>query len=128
MSQSGVRFLDLGLLWIRVLMGSGMAYHGFGKVFGGHMAGFAAGVAKMGLPFPEAAAWAAALSEFVGGILIVLGFKVRIAAFFVFSTMTVAAFVRHAADPFSVKELALCYWTMAGMLILTGGGKFNLDR
>ena len=127
MSERVDRFYGIGLLWLRVLMGTGSAHHGVGKGCGGHMDRFAAGVAKMGLPLPECFAWAAALSEFLGGILIVAGFQTRLAACFVFATMSVAAFLRHAADPLSTKELALAYWTMAGALIGTGGGPYSLD-
>lgn len=118
----------LGLLWLRVLMGAGIASHGYGKVLGGGVSGMVDGVAKMGFPMPEVFAWAAALAEFAGGICIVLGLFTRVSALFVFVTMTVAAFVAHAADPFKVKELALAYWTMAGTLICTGGGGLSLDR
>jgi len=119
--------MNFGLLWLRILMGAGMAHHGFGKVFGGHIDKFAEGIGKMGFPFPLAFAWGASLSELLGGILILVGFKTRYAAFFVFSTMFVAAFIRHAADPLHVKELALAYWTIAGALIFTGAGKYSLD-
>lgn len=118
---------DIGILWLRLLMGAGIAYHGFGKVFGEIMPQFIQGVEKMGFPFPVAFAWAAALSEFLGGICIFVGVRTRLAAFFVFCTMSVAAFVVHGADPFKVKELALAYWTMAGALICTGGGKISID-
>ncbi|MBI4341234.1 MAG: DoxX family protein, partial [Candidatus Omnitrophica bacterium] len=111
----------LGLLWLRILMGAGIAYHGYGKIFGGYLEKFAEGIAEMGFPLPMVFAWAAALSEFLGGLCVALGFQTRIAAAFVFATMTVAAFIRHAADPLNVKELALAYWTIAGALILTGG-------
>ena len=127
MSDRGGKRYAAGVLWLRVLMGAGIAHHGFGKVFGGHMGQFASGVAKMGLPLPEVFAWAAALSEFLGGLLIVAGFQTRVAACFVFATMSVAAFLHHAADPLSVKELALAYWAMAGALILIGGGPYSLD-
>jgi putative oxidoreductase len=109
-------------------MGAGIAYHGFGKIFEpGQMAKFTQGVAKLGFSMPEAFAWMAALSEFLGGILIVLGFRTRIAAFFVFVTMSVAIFLQHAGDPLSKKELAMAYWTMAGALVLTGSGKYSID-
>jgi putative oxidoreductase len=55
------------------------------------------------------------------------GLGTRAAAAFVLVTMSVAAFKVHAADPLNAKELALAYWTMAGALILIGGGKFSLD-
>ncbi len=127
MSTLQSAWADLGLLWLRLLMGSGIAYHGFGKVFGGYMDQFAQGVAQLGFPLPMAFAWAAALSEFLGGLCIAVGFQTRAAAGLVFLTMTVAAFLQHAQDPLKVKELALAYWTMAGALVCLGGGAHSLD-
>jgi putative oxidoreductase len=127
MSTGNNTLYAVGLLWLRVLMGIGIAHHGYGKVFGGHMDQFAQGVAQMGLPLPMVFAWAAALSEFLGGILVAVGFQTRVAAFFVFCTMSAAVFLHHAHDALAVKELALAYWTMAGALALTGGGSYSLD-
>jgi putative oxidoreductase len=121
------KLLPFALLWLRVLMGLGIASHGFAKVFGGRMTQFAQAVGELGFPVPILFAWAAALSELVGGALLVLGLWTRLAALAVFATMSVAAFIHHAADPFSAKELALAYWTMAGTLILTGGGALSID-
>lgn len=109
-------------------MGLGMAYHGYGKIFGGNIEGFAEGVAALGFPAPLLFAWLAALAEFLGGIFIALGLLTRPAASIVFITMGVAAFMRHGADPFKVKELALLYLVMSGALIFTGSGKFGLDN
>lgn len=121
------RLADAGLLWLRILMGSGLAYHGALKIFGGKMDGFARGVAHLGFPLPEVFAWCAVLSEFAGGILIVLGLYTRQAAAFAAVTMGVAVFLRHAQDPFSVKELAAAYGVMAVTLFLTGPGRFSVD-
>lgn len=117
----------LGLLWLRIFCGVGIAYHGYGKVFGGYMDKVIQGVAGMGFPQPEVFAWAAALSEFVGGILIALGLFTRTAALFVFATMAVAAFVAHKADPLDKKELALAYFAASGALLLMGGGQYSLS-
>ncbi len=118
---------SLGLLWLRVLMGAGIAHHGWQKVFGGTMGEFTEGVTALGFPAPAFFAWAAACSELIGGLCILLGLGTRIAAGFVFMTMSVAAFLQHARDPLQVKELALAYWTMAGALVLLGGGGFSLE-
>ncbi|MBV9079633.1 MAG: DoxX family protein [Elusimicrobia bacterium] len=119
---------SLGLFWLRVIVGFSIASHGYGKVFGGHIAEFAKGVGAMGFPVPIVFAWAAALSELLGGILIAFGLRIRYAAFFVFFTMSVAIFIHHAPDPFKVKELAVLYWAAAGALMLTGAGRYALDR
>jgi putative oxidoreductase len=127
MPFSNDRLVSIGLLWLRVLCGTGIAYHGYQKVFGGRISMLTQGVAKLGFPMPEAFAWAAALSEFAGGILLVAGLFTRPAAFFVFVTMTVAAFGAHASDPLQVKELALAYWAMSGALLFAGAGEFGAD-
>ena len=118
---------NIGILWLRILLGLGIAYHGYGKVFGGGLEGFAKGVEAMGFPNPEFFAWAAALSEFAGGILIILGLFTRPAALMVFTTMAVAIFIMHAPDPLQKKELALAYWTGSFFLVLAGSGKLGLD-
>lgn len=119
--------LHAGLLWFRGLMGAGIAAHGAVKIFGGKMEGFTRGVAQMGFPLPEFFAWAAALSEFAGGIFIVLGLYTRPAAFFVTLTMAAAVFLRHAGDPFSDKELALAYGAAAVMFLIAGPGRYSVD-
>jgi len=118
---------DLGLLWLRIMVGLGIAHHGFGKIFGGRMEGFAAGLDSTGFPAEMFFAWVAALIELCGGALLVVGLFTRFAAFLVFTTMCVAAFIFHRHDPFAAKELALCYLTMSGTLILTGAGRASID-
>ena len=86
------------------------------------------GLGSMGFPFPVAFAWAAALGEFLGGLGIAFGLFTRWAAFFMGFTMSVAAFVAHAADPFQKKEMALLFLTSGILLMLTGPGKFSLDK
>ncbi len=126
-NQLREKLIPIGLLWLRVLTGLGIANHGFGKVFGGNISQFAEGVAEMGFPFAIFFAWMAASTEFFGGLFIASGLGTRIAAGFLFINMGVAAFIRHAPDPFGRKELALAYWAMAGAIILLGAGKWSLD-
>jgi putative oxidoreductase len=124
----GVNWTALGLAWLRILAGIGMATHGFAKVFGGQMAQMIPGVAQLGFPFPAFFAWAAALSEFAGGVCLAAGLGTRLAAGFIFVTMSVALFRAHAADPFSTKELAYLYWAISGSLMCLGGGPLTLER
>ena len=117
-----------GLAWLRILAGLGMATHGFTKVFGGEMEHMTQGVAALGFPLPSVFAWAAALSEFAGGLCLAAGIGTRFAAGFMFITMSVAIFLAHAKDPFSKKELAYLYWSVSGALVMLGGGAYTLPR
>lgn len=117
--------VDGGLLLLRFWLGGMMIYHGWGKVPPSEK--FLAGVVEMGFPMPEVFGWAAALSEFGGGILLVLGLLSRPAALFGAATMAVAGFIRHADDPFGKKELAFAYLVLHLIVVLTGPGRIALD-
>lgn len=99
--------------------------HGLGKLPPSES--FLAGVVEMGFPAAPAFAWAAGLSETIGGLLLAIGLLTRPAAFFVLLTMMVAAFVRQAGDPFLERELALLYGFVALLFLLGGPGRLSVD-
>jgi putative oxidoreductase len=120
---------QVGLLVLRVASGLMMATHGYGKIVeDGRMEKFTGGVAEMGFPAPGLFAWLAALSELVGGICLALGLGTRVSAALIAGTMFVAAFIRHGADPFAKKELALLYLAVMIFFALYGGGKWAVER
>lgn len=121
------RLNDFGLLILRLGFGLGMAYHGYGKVFVYHDV-FVSGLTSMGFPAPALFAWLATLSEFIGGICLVLGLCTRTAAYFIACTMAVAAFTALAGKTFEEKELALAFLFASLALAFTGCGRFALDR
>lgn len=100
--------------------------HGLGKLPPSEQ--LIGGVTAMGFPLPIVFAWAAALSEFLGGLLIAAGLFTRYAAFFLGFTMVVAVFKVHAADPFNVKEMALLYLSGCTLLFFAGAGKLSIDQ
>jgi len=118
----------VGLVWLRFLVGCGIASHGLEKIFGGKIEGFSQAVAHLGFPLPSLFAWAAALSEGLGGLCLAVGLGTRVAAFFIFCTMSVALFLQHRADPFQTKELAYLYWSVSGALMMLGGGSYALEQ
>lgn len=118
---------DGAVALLRIWLGIVMIVHGNGKFFG-DKTGFSAKLSELGFPASELFAWLAATSEFVGGILLVVGLFSRPAALFVAGTMIVAAFVAHFDDPFSKKELALTYLVSSLVILIAGPGKMSLDN
>jgi putative oxidoreductase len=123
---------DAGLLLIRIGIAAVGVFHGGQKIFGwwggGSVAAFAESLANK-VPMPLASAWAAALSEFAGGILIGLGLFSRVAAFFFGFTMLVAwgmahkfTFLKPAGSDFPFVLMMVAFG-----LIFTGPGKFSLN-
>ena len=89
---------------------------------------FISGAAGMGFPSPTLFAWAAGLSEFVGGAFLALGFVTRFASFFICCTMLTALVGVHRADPFAKQELALLYFFIAFAFLLKGANDWSIDR
>ena len=117
---------DFGLLFLRVTTGLMMAIaHGYGK-----MAMLFTG--KTGFPDPLGIGSVpslvlAASAEFIFALLVVIGFKTRLAAVPLVITMLVAAFMIHGGDPWAKKEFALLYAIPFFTLIFTGAGKYSID-
>ncbi len=124
-------FVNLGLAIIRVVTGLALCI-AFEKVLPrvgvwGPQQWFVEDVAKMGFPAPGFFAWCAALSEFVGGILLVLGLLTRPAAFFNAITTFVAAFVFHKGDVTGSGLLATIFFALSVTILFAGPGSLSLD-
>lgn len=132
---AGVQASDVGLLLIRLMLGVVFMYHGSQKVFGwfggSGIEGFAGALESMKMPAPQAGAWAAALAEFGGGVILVLGLFMRVLIIPTIITMLVAAFVVHR-QAFSLQhggmEYALTLAVVMIGLVLTGPGRLTVAR
>ena len=124
-------FVNGGLAIIRIVTGLALCIV-FEKVLPrdgawGPQEWFAQDVARMGFPAPYFFAWCAALSEFIGGILLVLGLLTRPAAFVNSVTTFVAAFVFHQADVTGKGLLATLFFALTSAICLAGPGSLSLD-
>lgn len=126
--ESGLSPLaNAGLTLLRIFAGAALALsHGIGKMPPSD--GFIEGTAKIGFPLPAVFAWAAALSEFLGGAFLAIGLFTRVSSFFIAVTMLVALLGVHRADPFQKQELAFLYLFIALAFMLKGSGDWSIDN
>lgn len=118
--------LDIWLLVLRVTIAVFMLTHGyakFEKLFGPDEIAFSdpLGVTKpisLGL---------AVFGEFFCSILLAFGLFTRFAAFALFFTMFVAAFLAQAGATFGKRELALLYMLVYITFVVVGPGRYSLD-
>jgi putative oxidoreductase len=129
------QLLDLGLLLVRVVLGFIFAAHGAQKLFGwfgGYgLAGTGGFLETLGFRPGKTFATAAALSEFLGGILFALGFLGPVGPALMLSVMLVAMITVHRKNKFFVAtngiEHPLIFATVAVGIALTGPGRYSLD-
>lgn len=116
---------DFGLLVVRAFAGLSLALaHGLGKL--PPQAGFVQGVTALGLP--AWTAWLSGFAETFGGLALAAGLLTRPSALVVAGNMSVAAFMRHAEDPYQRAELAYVFLSIAVAFLFIGGGRFAVDR
>jgi len=120
----------LGLLVLRLVFGAAFVLHGAGKIT------HAFDWMGPGAPVPGFMQALAALSEFGGGLAMILGFLTPLAALGLLATMSVALLTVHipaghsfvSSDPSKQGfELPMIYWTIALTTLLTGPGAYSVD-
>ena len=136
MSKSLNSLQPWGAFFLRLVLGGAMVYNGYSKVIpaGGFHGGntFSAldhhshFVASLGLPYWLG--YVSAITEFFGGILILLGLLTRFAAFLIACNMLVALVTVTRHHGYSGSEYPLALFVIALMLLFYGSGACALDR
>lgn len=127
---------DLALLVLRATVGGLMAGHGAQKLFGSFggpgLEGTAGWLKSLGFRPSRVWARAAALAEFGGSVLTVLGLLNPLGPAGILSTMAIAAGRVHWGKPIWVTEggaeLPVTNLAVGLALGLTGPGRYSLDR
>lgn len=123
---------DIGILFLRLGIGISFVFiHGWNKFFGGPESWTRIGKAmpSFGLEFLNVFwGFMAAISEFGGGILLILGLFTRTTSFFMGFTMIVA-FSKHLMnhDPWSKVFYPVEMLSIFLALMFIGAGKYSLD-
>lgn len=119
-------FKQIGLAFFRIAISAMMLTHGLPK-----LQKLVSGNFEFGDPIGIGAApslFLTVIGEFLCPILIIIGFKTRLASIPAAITMLVAAFIAHGGDPFGKKEMALLYLVGFITIALLGPGKYSIDR
>ena len=130
-----VRANDAIALIGRLALGWIFLSSGFGKL--ADVAAFSAVLAKRGVPAPSFMGWLGAIVEFGGGVLVILGLRVRYAALLLALFVVVATAISHryweypaaqmtAQKTNFVKNLAILGGAL--LLFVTGPGRLSIDR
>jgi putative oxidoreductase len=119
--------VSTGLLATRLGTGLLMAFgHGWGKLvaYGERAAQFAD---PLGVGSPLSLALVV-FAEFFCALALAVGLLTRAVVIPLIVTMLVAAFVIHGDDPFSQQEKALLFLVPLVTILITGPGRYSLDR
>ncbi|MFG0263190.1 MAG: DoxX family protein [Novipirellula sp. JB048] len=120
------KWTSTGLLILRVGIGVLMLVHGIAKV---------KGFGELAEQFPDPIGLGSRLSLILAigaevgcSLLLIVGFATRLALLPLVITMSVALFIVHQEDPWKVKELAATFLLVYLSLLVTGPGRFSIDR
>jgi len=125
---------DIVTLVGRIVMSWFFLSSGFGKL--ADEAAFSGFLAKRGVPAPSFMGWLGAIVEFGGGLLILLGIKIRYAATLMILFVIVATLISHrywefTGEAFGVQRTN--FWknvTIIGgflFMYLAGAGRYSVD-
>jgi len=132
MAHPTIKYLDYGLLLLRVGIGIFYIFHGYPKLFGGPDKWETVGevFGTMGIGFlPVFWGFMAAVAETFGGIFLILGLFTRPAAGLLFITMFVATiFHISSGDPFTTIAHSGKMAVLFLSLIIIGPDRFSLDN
>lgn len=123
---------DFGLLILRITIGFLMLLHGISKLSGGLE--FISGMlVQKGLP--GFFAYGVLIGEILAPILIIIGFRTRIAALIYAFNCLVAVLMVHSQDIFKISdhggwelELLGLYFFTSLALFFTGGGRYSVSK
>ena len=136
MIRSLSRLQPWAICLLRLVLGVAMTYHGYQKLmpYGFHTTHILAGAdhfaqfVASSLRLPRWLGYVSVATEFLGGILLILGLLTRFTSFMVATNMAVAIALVTLRKGYSASDYPLALLAMALLLVTTGSGSFAIDR
>lgn len=126
------RFRDVGVLLLRLAFGFQLVKVSYLNALfpAENIPGFINYLTTLGFPFPTIGAYLASYTEFLGGILLLLGLWTRWAAIFLIINFSVAFGMAHMAvnDTYQNTFPSLNLLAVSIFLLLNGPGRFSIDE
>jgi putative oxidoreductase len=120
---------DTGLLVLRAVLGITFLLHGLDKL--GDIAGTEQGFEQLGIPAVSFMAPLVALTETIGGAMLIVGLLTPLAGFALTINMLVAGLTAHAGKGFFSQDGGYEYVLVLGAaslaLAVVGAGRFSAD-
>ena len=124
--------VDLGLMLIRLALGTVFVMHGWQKLSVMGLAGVAGFLTTLGIPVPSVSAALLIAAELGGGLLMLAGLFTRPVAFVLAGEMAAAYYLGHMPRGrwpiLNVGELAILYCFIWLFFAAAGAGPLSLDK
>lgn len=122
------KYNDVALLLLRIGVGIVFVVAGWGKLNG--IEGVQGFFGNLGIPLADVMAWVVAITEFVGGLMVLLGAKARIPSILLAIIMVVAILTTKLGD-FDIASAGfrvdLLMLLITSSLVILGSGKYSVD-
>ncbi len=128
-AELNIKILNLSLLLLRLGVGLVLFVAGAGKIFG-WFGGFGAETTiqyYVSMGIPVSLAYISMYTEFIGGILLIVGLFTRIAALLILINMLVASFVTWPAGFLAGSAFPILLAVNAAVVMLVGPMRYSLD-
>lgn len=120
------QYHDVAILLLRIGVGVIFVLAGWGKLTG--IEGVQGFFGDIGIPAAALMAWVVALTEFVGGLMVLIGLYLRIPALLLAVVMVVAIFTVKLEQGFDALRIDLSLMLMSLALCILGSGKISFEH
>lgn len=123
------RYSRYGIFALRIVIGFRLLYGNLGYVFGYQpMEEIILYFEKLGIPDPYITSYLSIYGEAIAGLMILVGFRVRLAALVLLINFTVAVIYAHAHDSIMRSFGAWVILAFAVCILFHGAGKPSVDE